>query len=419
MSEGQRQNRRQGPPSSAGRADVVIAGAGFVGTALAILLAEAGLDVVLADPALGRPPRPDLRASTIAAGPRRLLEAAGVWSAVADRAEPVTAMEIGDARAADLLRPVLLTLSGEAAPGEPFAHVALNEDLAAALAARAAAVPALARRAEAVVDAAPGGASATVRFAGGKTLRAALVVAADGAASPLRSGARIATRGWDYDAASLLTTVALERPHEGRAVQHFLEGGPLALLPLPGQRASVIWTERRLAAARIDAAGDAAFRTALQDRLGDRFGTLALAGRRAMQPLRLQVAAAMTGERLALIGDAAHVLHPLAGQGLNLGFADVAALAEAIVDAGRLGSDIGAADVLADYRSRRRFDVMAMVAATDGLARLFGARGAKARALRDAGMGVVERAPALKNRIVEAAAAVGDGAPRLLRGEAL
>jgi 2-octaprenyl-6-methoxyphenol hydroxylase len=181
----------------------------------------------------------------------------------------------------------------------------------------------------------------------------------------------------------------------------------------------VIWTERRLAAARIDAAGDAAFRTALQDRLGDRFGTLALAGRRAMQPLRLQVAAAMTGERLALIGDAAHVLHPLAGQGLNLGFADVAALAEAIVDAGRLGSDIGAADVLADYRSRRRFDVMAMVAATDGLARLFGARGAKARALRDAGMGVVERAPALKNRIVEAAAAVGDGAPRLLRGEAL
>ncbi|HVV94965.1 MAG TPA: FAD-dependent monooxygenase, partial [Hyphomicrobiales bacterium] len=265
----------------------------------------------------------------------------------------------------------------------------------------------------------PGRAGVAARFAGGDEIRAALVVAADGAGSALRRGARIASRGWDYDAASLLTTVALEQPHDGRAVQHFLEGGPLALLPLPGRRASVIWTERRLAARRLHEAGDAVFLATLQARLGDRFGTLAPAGGRAMQPLRLQVAAAMTGERLALIGDAAHVLHPLAGQGLNLGFADVAALAEAVVDAARLGQDVGAMDVLAAYRSRRRFDVMTMVAATDGLARLFAARGAKARALRDAGMGLVDRAPRLKDRIVEAAAGVGAAAPRLLRGEAL
>jgi 2-octaprenyl-6-methoxyphenol hydroxylase len=400
-------------------ADVPVAGAGLVGSALAVVLADAGLDVILADPALGSPPRPDLRASTVAAGPRRLLEAAGVWPALAAAAEPVLAMDVGDARSGEVLRPVLLSLAGEAGPGEPFAHVVTNDDLAAALRARVVATDRLTLEADAVNEMAAGAAAATVRLARGEMVRAALVVAADGAGSPLRHRARIVTRGWDYDAASLLTTVALERPHEGRAVQHFIDGSPLALLPLRWHRASVIWTERRLAARRLAETTDAEFLTALQARFGDIFGSLALAGGRATQPLRLQFAATTAGPRLALVGDAAHVLHPLAGQGLNLGFGDVAALAEAVVDAARLGQDLGAPAVLAGYRRRRRFDTMAMVTATDGLARLFAARGAKARAVRDAGLGLVDRAPRLKDGLVQAAAGLARTSPRLMRGEPL
>jgi 2-octaprenyl-6-methoxyphenol hydroxylase len=250
-------------------------------------------------------------------------------------------------------------------------------------------------------------------------VRAALCVAADGARSPLRGMARIATRGWRYDATSILTTVALEHPHGGRAVQHFLEGGPLALLPLPGRRASVIWTEHRLAARRLAALPDGEFLAALQARAGGVFGELTLAGPRAVRPLALQLAASFTAPRLALAGDAAHTLHPLAGQGLNLGLCDVAALAEVVVDAARLGQDLGAPDVLARYGRLRRFDTMTMVAATDALAHLFGTSMTPVRAVRDAGLGLIERAPRLKSALVQGAAGLAGPPLRLLHGEPL
>jgi 2-octaprenyl-6-methoxyphenol hydroxylase len=400
------------------RCDVLVAGAGFVGLALGIVLARIGLRVALVDPALGRAPPADPRASTVAAGPRRLLESAGVWAEVA-AAEPVRAMDIGDAHLSDIMRPVLLTLAGEAAPGEPFAHVVMNADLLAALRRTAGAAERLALLPQAVTDTSPGSAATTVRLGDGRTVRAALCVAADGVRSQLRGMARIPTRGWRYDAASILTTVALEHPHGGRAVQHFLEGGPLALLPLPDQRASVIWTERRLAARRLAALPDDAFLAELQARAGDVFGKLVLAGPRGVRPLALQLAASFTAPRLALVGDAAHTVHPLAGQGLNLGLCDVAALAEAVVDAARLGQDIGSPDVLARYARLRRFDTMTMVAATDALARLFGTSLAPLRVARDTGLGLVERAPRLKSALVQGAAGLSGPPLRLLHGKPL
>lgn len=407
------------PPGATARCDVLVAGAGFVGLALATVLARAGLRVTVADPALARDPPSDLRASTITAGPRRLLDAAGVWPALAPTAEPVRVMEIGDARRTDLLRPVLLRLDGETAPGEPFAHVVMNADLMAALRSAAAATAGITFIPQPVTTLASDGGGATLTLGDGAALRATLVAAADGARSPLRRLAHIRTRGRRYDAVSILTTVVLERPHGGRAVQHFLEGGPFALLPLPGQRASVIWTERRLAARRLVALPDPTFLAELQARAGAVFGALAFAGPRAIRPLALQIAATTTAPRLALLGDAAHAVHPLAGQGLNLGLGDVAALAEAVVDAARLGQDIGGLDALACYRRLRRGDIMAMVAATDGLARLFGTEATPVRIVRDIGLGLVDRAPALKSAMVRGAAGLSGPPLRLLRGEPL
>lgn len=397
------------------RADVVIAGSGFVGLALGAALARAGLDVAICDPALIRKAPDDPRASALVAGAKNLMEAIGAWDAVAADAEAITRMDISDARLTEVLRPVMLTFAG----GEDAAsYVVPNTTIRAALfdAAKAAGVnfvPAALQSYEA------GRARTVAKLADGSEISASLLVAAEGANSPLRKLAKIRTQGWRYDQTAIVTTVKLEHPHEGVAIQHFLEGGPFALLPLKNNRASVIWSERRLAAQRLYALPDAEFRAALQERAGWRFGELSLDGPRAMRPLELRVARSFIGERLALAGDAAHIVHPLAGQGLNIGLRDVAALAEVIADAARLGGDIGADDVLTRYERWRRFDTMAMLAATDGLLKLFAMRAAPVRLVRDAGLGVVERLPGVKSAVMKAAAGLSGDVPRLLRGEAL
>jgi 2-octaprenyl-6-methoxyphenol hydroxylase len=416
----ERQERQERQERIDKRIDVLIGGAGFAGLSLALALRQALGDrfaVTVADPVFGRPVA-DARASAIAAAARRLFEALGVWDAVAARAEPMLDMVITDSKLDDAVRPVFLTFAGDVQPGEPFAHMVENGDILAALVGKAkqAGVTLLPT---AVADFATDQNGVAVRLASGATVRARLLVAADGARSRIRERAGIQSVGWSYGQTAIVTTVAHERPHHGRAEEHFLPAGPFAILPLPGNRASIVWTEAAAEAERIMRLDDAAFAAELEKRFGLQLGDIAVAGPRGAFPLGFAVARSFVADRVALIGDAAHMIHPIAGQGLNMGLRDVAALAEAIVDAARLGLDPGGAPVLERYQRWRRFDTMAMGLATDGLNRLFSNRSDVLRLVRDIGLGVVERLPAVKDFFIREAAGLTGEVPKLLKGEAL
>ena len=318
----------------------------------------------------------------------------------------------------DAVRPTFLTFGGEVEEGEPFAHMIENRHLVDALVAKARELG-VELRATAVVDFTHSARAINVRLADGDTVAARLLVGADGARSQIREQAGIATHGWNYDQSAIVTTVAHEREHNGRAEEHFLPSGPFAILPLTGKRSSIVWTEHKREAQRIIALPDADFHAELEKRFGLQLGEIEVVGPRRAFPLGLFTARAFIAERLALIGDAAHIIHPIAGQGLNMGLRDVAALAEAIADAARLGLDIGADDVLERYQRWRRFDTMTMSVATDGLNRLFSNHSDVLRLARDIGLGVVERIPALKRVFIREAAGFTGDVPKLLRGEVL
>ncbi len=410
---------KSGP--AAERRNVAIAGAGFAGLSLALALRQGlgdAFTITVIDPALGRSGHGDLRASAIAAAARRMFEALGVWAQVAEHAQPILDMAVTDSRLEDAARPVFLTFGGEVEPGEPFAHMIENSRLTDALHAAALAAG-IELRQDAITDSDAGDGHAGIVLSGGKRIQAQLLVAADGARSAIRERAGIANHGWDYDQAGIVTTVAHERDHGGRAEEHFLPAGPFAILPLKGRRSSIVWTEEKREAARIVGLPGGAFHDELERRFGLRLGDISIEGPRRAYPLGLYMARSFIGDRLALVGDAAHVIHPIAGQGLNLGLRDVAALAETIADAARLGLDPGGAAVLERYQRWRRFDTMAMGVATDGLNRLFSNRSDALRLLRDVGLGLVERMPGLKGAFIREAAGLTGDVPRLLRGEAL
>ena len=250
-------------------------------------------------------------------------------------------------------------------------------------------------------------------------LRGRLAVAADGRASPLREAAGIRVHGWSYAQSGIVCTVAHERPHRGVAHERFLPAGPFAILPLTGNRSSLVWTEPSAVADGLIELGDAAFDDEMRDRFGDFLGHVASVGPRWSYPLALHNADTYRARRLALVGDAAHGMHPIAGQGLNLGFRDVAALAEAVVDAARLGLDIGGSDVLSRYETWRRFDSMTLLAVTDGLNRLFSYDNGAVKVARNAGLAAVNRLPPLKRFFVRHAQGTVGKLPRMLRGTAL
>jgi 2-octaprenyl-6-methoxyphenol hydroxylase len=446
--------------------DVLIAGGGFAGLTLAIALRQAlgpAFAVTVADPALGKSHGDDERASAIVAAARRLFETLGVWDAVSEQAQPILDMVVTDSRLDDAMRPVFLTFAGEVEPGEPFAHMIENRFLVAALAEKAKEIG-VELRSTAVASfsqpplegegrprsgrggvngltavtpprppgggrpspsrggwEAPSGSSQylNVEFANGGVAATRLLAAADGARSQIRQRAGIATHGWTYDQSAIVTTVGHERDHGGRAEEHFLPAGPFAILPLKGNRSSIVWTEATDEAKRIVALPDEAFHAELEQRFKLHLGEITAVGARRVHPLGFFVARSFIAERIALVGDAAHVIHPIAGQGLNMGLKDVAALAEVIVDAARLGLDPGSATVLERYQRWRRFDTVTMGIATDGLNRLFSNRSDVLRLVRDVGLGLVDRVPNLKRLFIrEAAGLVGD-VPKLLRGEML
>ena len=417
--------------------DVLIGGAGFAGLALAIALRQglgSAFSVTVADPALARAAS-DPRATAIVAAARRLFETIGVWQAIP--AQPILDMVVTDSRLQDAVRPTFLTFDGDIEPGEPFAHMIENGPLLAVLVAKAekegvllrptaVASFALSPSAEREGEGVRRGPSRRIdaELADGSALSARLLVAADGAKSAIREKSGIASHGWHYGQSAIVTTVAHERDHGGRAEEHFLPAGPFAILPLPhdaaiGYRSSIVWTEATPEAQRIVALADADFHAELERRFGLHLGEIAAVGPRRVHPLGLWVARAFIADRLALVGDAAHVIHPIAGQGLNMGLKDVAALAEVIVDAVRLGLDPGSLAVLERYQRWRRFDTVAMGIATDGLNRLFSNRSDALRLLRDIGLGLVDRLPALKHFFIREAAGIVGEVPKLLRGEAL
>jgi len=412
--------------------DVLIAGGGFAGLTLAIALRQAlgaSFAVAVADPGLGRAAAgDDERASAIVASVRRLFETLGVWQRVAADAQPILDMVVTDSRLGDAVRPTFLTFAGEVEPGEPFAHMVENRIVVDALIAKAGDLG-IDLRSAAVTDftvsaadgeeppAHPGRIDA--RLSDANTLRSRLLVAADGARSTIRSKAGIATHGWSYGQSAIVVNVAHARDHQGRAEEHFLPAGPFAILPLKGNRASIVWTETTADAERIMALPQADFAAELEQRFKLHLGEIKVIGKRRMHPLGFFVARSFIAERIALIGDAAHLIHPIAGQGLNMGLKDVAALAEVLVDAARLGLDPGALDVLERYQRWRRFDTMAMGIATDGLNRLFSNRSDVLRLVRDVGLGLVDRLPVLKRLFIREAAGLVGEVPKLLRGEAL
>ena len=410
---------------------IVVGGGGFVGLTLALALRQglgAANRFVVADPALAYKPSRDPRASAIIAAGKNLFEALDVWTSVAPNAQPILDMIVTDSRLDDVVRPTFLTFAGsvgaatppdpDGEPRQPFAHMIENRHLIDALVDRAG---------EGGIELKPCAVSGfttsaegnRVAFADGTTITADLLVAADGAKSALRERAGIPFYGWDYDQSGIVVTVAHERDHGGRAEEHFLPAGPFAILPLTEKRSSLVWTERRREAARIVALPKDEFQLELEKRFGLHLGNVEARGEARAFPLGYYVARSFIGERLALVGDAAHVIHPIAGQGLNLGLKDVAALAEVIVDAERLGLDPGAADVLEKYQRWRRFDTMAMGVATNGLNMLFSNRSTVLKAVRDLGLGLVDRLPPLKDLLIKQAAGLTGEVPRLLRGETL
>ena len=417
-----------GSTARAGSRSLLVGGAGIPGLTLALALKQAhgaALAVTVCDPGLeAGAVRHGGRAYAVAAGGRRMFERLGIWDRIGPGVAAITEMVVSDSRLADPIRPVFLTF-GQEAPNadEPFAHMVEAQPLVEAL---------LAACGEAGVGFEPVGIARAVLEAGGiratltdgRILRGALVVAADGARSALREAARIGWVGWSYPQAGIVATIGHARPHGGRAYEHFLPSGPFAILPLPdggalGHRSSIVWTERARDVPALLSGDPGEVLGEIERRFTLDLGRLVLERGPHAHPLAFGIARSFRAERLALLGDAAHVIHPIAGQGLNLGLADAAALAEAVTGALRLGLDPGAPDVLRAYERARCFDTLAMAAATDGLNRLFSNDALPLRLARDLGLGLVDRLPGLKRYFVGEAAALRGDQPRLFRGEAL
>lgn len=403
-------------------ADILIVGGGLNGPCLALAGAQAGLTSVVID-AMPEDVRQgagfDGRSYALALASIRMLGALGLWEGLEGHAQPILQIKASDGRAGEGAAPFLLHFDSAELEEGPMGHMLEDRHLRRALIDAMDADPRVTHRPGATVVAQDTVGAARVTLAGGEVLTGRLLVGADGRRSGTAARAGIRRTGWDYGQTALVAAIAHEKPHHGIAHQFFMPPGPLAILPLPGDRCSIVWSERHADAERLMAAEDAAFLDHLRPRFGDFLGDIALAGQRYSYPLGLSIANAFVAERLALVGDAAHGIHPIAGQGLNLGLRDVGALAEVLAEAKRRGEDIAAAAVLARYQTWRRFDTAALAMATDGVNRLFSNDNPALRLVRDLGMGAVSAMPGLRRAFMRQAAGLTGDVPRLLQGRAL
>jgi 2-octaprenyl-6-methoxyphenol hydroxylase len=407
--------------------DVIVIGAALNGLAAAVALAgpwaRRPLHVLVVDaknPEVFASPAFDGRASAVTASARNMFEVLGVWQGIAPEAQAMNEIIVTDARPDTGTRPVLLNFGEAGLNGRPSAYMVENRHLHSRLLQCAKASPRIEfATGLPVTEFVFGPGLARIRLSDGTEYRANLVVAADGRNSPARQAAGIAMHGWSYGQTGIVATVEHELRHHGRAEEHFTPSGPFAILPLTGNRSSLVWTEWLADANRILALPDADFLRELEKRFGAHLGAIGVAGSRHGYPLGMFIAEEFTGPRLALIGDAAHVVHPLAGLGLNLGLRDVAALAESIHDAFALGLDPGGDAILQRYSIWRRFDTVLTATAMDGLNRLFANDNGVLRKLRDTGLAAVNRIPQLKSMFASEAAGQLGSLPKLMRGEPL
>jgi 2-octaprenyl-6-methoxyphenol hydroxylase len=399
--------------------DVLILGGGLVGGALAVALDAHGLSSVVvdpADPATMLAPGFDGRASAVASASGRMLEAIGIAPRLAGQG-----CEIRHIRVSDGLAPGKLDFIPDA-DDDPLGTMYENRLLRRAIHEAAAEAPRvdlrMQRRAAAVERGAHG---ATATLDDGSTVRAPLLVAAEGRNSPMREAAGIRVARWSYDHYAIISAFNHERPHDNVAYEIFYPAGPFALLPLNddagGHRSAIVWSVHAKDGPAMLKLSDRGFMAEAEKRMGGFLGSLSNLSPRASYPLGFHHAATITGERLALVGDAAHGIHPIAGQGLNLGFRDVAALAQVLVEGKRLGLDLGDAQLLARYQRWRGLDTLMVAAATDGLNRLFGLPGRTASAVRRFGIAAVDRIGPLKQRFMAEARGESGELPRLLIGE--
>ena len=398
--------------------EVLVVGGGLVGMTLGCALADAGVAVTVVDraePASLVDAGFDGRVSAIAYGSRRVLETIGLWPALAPQAEPILEIRVSDGDS-----PLFLHYDHAEIGDQPLGHMVENRTIRRALFDLAERHDRLRLLAPCAVDTVTRRATGVAaRLADGREVRARLVVAADGRGSGLRRSAGINVTTWRYRQTGIVCTVAHQRPHRGIAHERFLPAGPFAILPMTGDRSSLVWTERADLAPAMMALDDAAFGAEVARRFGEFLGDLEVVGPRWSYPLSLVHAERYVDTRLALIGDAAHAIHPIAGQGLNLGLRDVAALAEVLVDARRLGLDLGSATVIERYQRWRRFDSVVLAAATDGLNRLFSTDDPALRLVRDLGLAAVNRVAPLKRLFMRHAMGVVGTLPKLARGERL
>lgn len=396
------------------RVDLVVVGGGLTGLALAAAVARAGRPVLVVEPTAFDPSvRPDFdgRTTAVAAGSRHFLEAIGLWDRVADAAEPILDIEVAESDG-----PPAVHYDHREVGDEPLGHIVENTRLRHGLERLALTLPSLElRRPTRLAALERDGQACHVQLSDGSRWRAPLVAACDGKESPLREQLGIRTQRWRYQQTGLVATFAHERPHRGIAHERFFPDGPFAILPMTGQRVSLVWAAEDRLARELRALDDLAFLGEVAERIGDRLGDLELVGPRWSYPLELVWADRYTEGRVALVGDTARAIHPIAGQGWNLALRDVAALAEIVVERTAAGLDPGTDEALATYAAWRRFDGLALVAITDGLARLFRIDAWPVRLARETGLAIVERTPPLKRFFMRHAMGLVGDLPRSMR----
>jgi 2-octaprenyl-6-methoxyphenol hydroxylase len=400
------------------RADIAVVGGGLSGLSLAIACAAAGIETAVVDredPAKFRDAAYDGRTTAIAYGSQQVLKGIGVWDALSAYAEPIREIRVADGDS-----PLFLHYDRAEIDAEALGYIVENRLLRGALQARAETLPSLTLYAPSAVEQVEfGETQAQLALSDAGRIAASLVVGADGRNSPMREAAGIKTWRKSYRQIAIVCVVRHEKPHRGVAVEHFRAAGPFAILPMQGNRSSIVWTEEEHEASLLLALDDKAFAHQLASRFGDFLGRVEPEPGRWSYPLSLILAERYAAPRLALIGDAAHVIHPIAGQGWNLGVRDIAALAELLVDAHRLGIDLGSAELLRRYERWRRFDSLTLTTVTDGLNRLFSNEAPPLRLARDLGLAAVNHAPGLKRFFMRHAMGVTGDPPRLVKGESL
>jgi 2-octaprenyl-6-methoxyphenol hydroxylase len=401
--------------------DIVIAGGGMAGLCLALSFARGGLCVTIVEPMTKKAMTDDSfdgRVSALAFAGVRMLGALGVWPSLKSRAQPINDILISDGSLERSTSPLSLHFDHQEI-GEPLGHIVENRDIRVAL------LDAIENESRIsllngvkVEDLVIEEANARVRLSSGAEIFATLCVAADGRDSALRESQKIRTVAWDYPQTGIVTTVAHERPHESVAYEHFLPSGPFAILPMTGNRSSLVWTEKSKIAAQMMKLSENEFADEIRRRFGDHLGKVTPQGARWSYPLRLELTRSYVKKRFALVGDAAHTIHPIAGQGFNLGLKDAAALAETVLDTARVGLDFGEEDALKRYERWRRFDSFAMAVATDGVNRLFSNDLPPIRLARDLGLGIVDQIAPLRRFFMRHAGGDIGRLPKLLKGEA-